>query len=130
MQGGFLLDVVVREGAAIFQLLTGKDQALLVWRDAFLVLDLGFDILDRVGWLDLKERHGIGGNRIRAGRRRQGNRAQKDDKTAEEEREQAADKRTRTRADTDVRICTPTKATVCLPPYGSPHPTHTCAHVT
>jgi hypothetical protein len=28
---GLLLDVVVRQGAAILQLLAGKDQALLVW---------------------------------------------------------------------------------------------------
>ena len=30
---GFLLDVVVRKGSAIFELLTGKDETLLVWRD-------------------------------------------------------------------------------------------------
>jgi hypothetical protein len=31
---GLLLDVVVCQGAAIFQLLAGKDQALLVWGNA------------------------------------------------------------------------------------------------
>ena len=35
-----LLDVVVRERAAVLQLLTGEDQTLLVRRDPFLVLDL------------------------------------------------------------------------------------------
>ena len=55
VEGRFLLDVVVRQRAAVFQLLAGKDQALLVWWDAFLVLDLGLDILDRVRRLDLKE---------------------------------------------------------------------------
>ena len=30
---GFLLDVVVRKGSAIFELLTGEDETLLVWRD-------------------------------------------------------------------------------------------------
>ena len=54
MQGRFLLDVVVGEGAAVFELLAGKDQALLVWRDAFLVLDLGFDIINSVGGLNLQ----------------------------------------------------------------------------
>ncbi len=34
MQGGLLLDVIVRQGAAILQLLAGKDQALLVRGDA------------------------------------------------------------------------------------------------
>ena len=31
MQSGLFLDVVVRQGAAIFQLFPGKDQPLLVW---------------------------------------------------------------------------------------------------
>ncbi|KAG8122575.1 hypothetical protein E2320_018060, partial [Naja naja] len=54
MQGGFLLDVVVREGAAIFQLLASKDQPLLVWRNTFLVLDLGLHILNGVTGLHLQ----------------------------------------------------------------------------
>jgi len=44
----YLLDVVIRECASIFQLLTGEDQALLVWRNAFFILDLRLDIVDRV----------------------------------------------------------------------------------
>ena len=54
VQGGLLLDVVVREGAAVLKLLAGEDQTLLVRGDALLVLDLGLDIVDRVGGLDLK----------------------------------------------------------------------------
>jgi len=54
MEGGFLLNVVVRKSAAILKLLSGEDKSLLVWRDTFLVLDLGFDILDGVRSLDLK----------------------------------------------------------------------------
>ncbi|KAG5890652.1 hypothetical protein JTB14_034940 [Gonioctena quinquepunctata] len=53
MEGGFLLDVVVGEGPAIFELLSGEDQSLLVWGNAFLVLDLGFDVFDGVRGLDL-----------------------------------------------------------------------------
>lgn len=49
-----LLDVVVRKGAAILELLSGEDQALLVGGDALLVLDLGLDIVDGVGRLHLK----------------------------------------------------------------------------
>merc|ERR1712098_222182 len=41
MEGGLLLDVVVREGPAIFELFTSKDQSLLVWGDTLLILDLG-----------------------------------------------------------------------------------------
>merc|ERR1711936_1239468 len=54
MQGAFLLDVVVREGSSIFKLLSSKDQPLLVWRNAFLVLDLGLNILNGVRWLNLE----------------------------------------------------------------------------
>ena len=39
-----LLDVVVRERAAVLELLAGEDQALLVGRDALLVLDLGIGV--------------------------------------------------------------------------------------
>merc|ERR1712033_113381 len=54
MQGALLLDVVVREGSSILKLLSGKDQSLLVWGNAFLVLDLGLDILNGVRWLNLE----------------------------------------------------------------------------
>merc|ERR1711935_910714 len=54
MQGRLLLDVVVREGATILKLFAGKDQSLLIWRNALLVLDLSLDILNRVGSFDLK----------------------------------------------------------------------------
>ena len=49
-----LLDVVVGEGTAILELLASKDQTLLVRGDTLLVLDLGLDIVDGVGGLDLK----------------------------------------------------------------------------
>jgi len=34
MESGFLLNVVIREGAAVLELLSGKNEALLVGRDA------------------------------------------------------------------------------------------------
>jgi len=49
-----LLDVVVAQRTAVLELLSGKDQTLLVWRDALLVLDLALDIVDGVAGLDLK----------------------------------------------------------------------------
>lgn len=52
--GAYLLDVVVRQRTAVFELLAGEDQALLVGRDSFLVLDLALDIVDCVGGLDLE----------------------------------------------------------------------------
>ena len=54
MQCALLLNVVVGEGAAIFELLAGEDQALLVWWDALFVLDFGLHIVDGVGGLDLE----------------------------------------------------------------------------
>merc|ERR1711879_94146 len=51
VEGGLLLDVVVREGAAVLELLAGEDQTLLVWGNSLLVLDLGLDIVDGVGRL-------------------------------------------------------------------------------
>jgi hypothetical protein len=50
----YLLDVVVAQGPAIFELLASKNQALLIRRDALLVLDLGFDVVDRIRGLDLE----------------------------------------------------------------------------
>jgi len=54
VKGRFLLDVVIGKSAAVLKLLTRKDQALLVWRDALLVLDLGLNVVDSVGRLNLK----------------------------------------------------------------------------
>ncbi len=55
---GLLLDVVVRERAVVLELLAGKDEALLVWRNAFLVLDLGFHVCNGIGRLHI-ERDGF-----------------------------------------------------------------------
>jgi len=54
VKGRLLLDVVIGEGAAVLKLLAGEDQALLVGRDAFLVLNLGLDVVNGVGGLDLE----------------------------------------------------------------------------
>ena len=54
MEGGLLLDVVVRKGSAILKLFTGEDESLLIWWDTFFVLDLGLDILDGVRWFDVE----------------------------------------------------------------------------
>merc|ERR1711972_109648 len=49
-----LLNVVIGKGASILQLLAREDQALLVWRDPFFILDLCLDIVDGVRGLHLK----------------------------------------------------------------------------
>lgn len=45
MKGRLLLDVVVRKGTAVLELLAGEDQALLVRGNALLILDLGLDVV-------------------------------------------------------------------------------------
>ena len=54
VEGGLLLDVVVRKGAAVFELLAGENQTLLIGGDSLLVLDLGLDVVNGVRGLDLK----------------------------------------------------------------------------
>jgi hypothetical protein len=54
VKGGFFLDVVVGEGSSVFELFTGEDQSLLVWRDSFFVLDFGLDVFNGVGWFDFE----------------------------------------------------------------------------
>jgi hypothetical protein len=45
VEGRLLLDVVVGQSAAILELLAGEDEALLVRRNALLILDLGLDVV-------------------------------------------------------------------------------------
>merc|ERR1719206_403171 len=54
VESGLLLDVVVRQGPAIFQLFPREDKPLLVWWNSLLVLDLGLDVFDRVRRLDFQ----------------------------------------------------------------------------
>ena len=54
------MDVVVAQGSAIFELLAGEDEALLVRGDAFFVLDFRLDVVDCVRGLDL-ESDGLAG---------------------------------------------------------------------
>ena len=63
MECRFLLDVVVAQRAAVLELLAREDQALLVGRDALLVLDLLFHVVDRVRRLDV-ERDGLARQRL------------------------------------------------------------------
>ena len=63
MQSRFLLNVVVRERAAILELFPCEDEALLIWWDAFLVLDLRLDRVDAVAWLEF-EGYGLAGQSL------------------------------------------------------------------
>lgn len=54
VKSALLLDVVVSKGAPILKLLSCENQALLVRRDALLVLNFGLDLINRVGCLDFK----------------------------------------------------------------------------
>ena len=54
VESGLFLDVVIGEGSAVFELLTSKDESLLIWWDSFLVLDLSLNVFNGVCWLDIK----------------------------------------------------------------------------
>jgi len=54
VKGGFLLDVVVAQGASVLQLLSGEDKTLLIRGDSLLILDLGLYIIDSVAGLDIQ----------------------------------------------------------------------------
>ena len=54
VKSGLLLDVVVSKGAAVFELLAGKDETLLVRGDTFLVLDLLLHGLDAVAAVNVE----------------------------------------------------------------------------
>jgi len=54
VESRFLLDIVVGQGAAVFKLLSGEDQSLLIRWNSLLVLDLRLDIVDGIGRLHLE----------------------------------------------------------------------------
>ena len=54
VESRFLLDIVVRKGSSIFELLSSEDKSLLIGRDTFLILNLGFNILNGVWWFNIK----------------------------------------------------------------------------
>ena len=54
MESGLLLNVVVRKGSAVLELLSSEDESLLIRGDALLVLDLGLDILNGVRGLNVQ----------------------------------------------------------------------------
>jgi len=51
MKRGLFLNVVIGERASILELFAGEDETLLIGRNAFFVLDLGFDVFDAVAGL-------------------------------------------------------------------------------
>lgn len=60
MKGALFLNVVVRQGPAVFQLLSCKDQALLIRWNPFLVLDLCLHIVDGVITFHLESKKRVG----------------------------------------------------------------------
>jgi len=54
MKCGLFLDIVVRKRTTIFELFTGEDKALLIWRNSFLILNLLLNIIDGVRGLDFQ----------------------------------------------------------------------------
>jgi len=63
VQRRLFLDVVIGECATVLELLAGEDEALLVGRDSFLVLNLRLYVVNGVRRFDL-ERDGLAGQRL------------------------------------------------------------------
>ncbi len=63
MESRLLLDVVVRECASVLELLSGKDETLLIRGNALLVLDLGLHVVNGVGRLNI-EGDGLSGQSL------------------------------------------------------------------
>ena len=49
VKSGFLLNVVVGKSSTVLELLSSEDETLLIRRDTFLILNLGLDVVDRIG---------------------------------------------------------------------------------
>ena len=54
MEGRFLLDIIIGQGAAVFKLLSREDQTLLIRRNPLFILNLRFYVVDGVRRFDLK----------------------------------------------------------------------------
>lgn len=54
MKSGLLLDVVIRKGTTVFQLLSSEDQTLLIWGNSLLVLNLSLHVLNGVRGLHIE----------------------------------------------------------------------------
>jgi len=54
VKGVLLVDVSARQRPLPFELFSNEDQTLLLRRDAFIVLDLGFHVVERVERLDIQ----------------------------------------------------------------------------
>ena len=50
VESRLLLDVVVRESATVLELLSRKNKTLLIRWNALLILNLGLDVVDGIGW--------------------------------------------------------------------------------
>ena len=54
VNGGFFVDVVVRESSRVLKSFSGEDQSLLCWGDTLLVLDFSLDVFNWVRGLSFK----------------------------------------------------------------------------
>ena len=57
VESQLLLNVIVQQGATVLMLLASKDEALLIGRNALLVLNLCFDVVNCIRRFDLKGDH-------------------------------------------------------------------------
>ena len=63
IDGGFLLNVVVRKTSALMKCLAGKHQQLFIRWNTFFFLNLGLDISDSITLIDIKS-NGLSGEKL------------------------------------------------------------------
>ena len=54
MKSWFFLNIIIGEGSAVFELLSSKDESLLIWGNSFFILNLSLDIFNGVSWFNIK----------------------------------------------------------------------------
>lgn len=63
VESALLLNIIVGEGATVLELLASEDEALLVWGDTLLILNLGLNIVDGIRRFDF-ESDGLSGQSL------------------------------------------------------------------
>ena len=54
MKSGFLLNIIICKGSAIFKLFSCKNKSLLISWDSFFVIDFGFNFFNCINWVNFK----------------------------------------------------------------------------
>ena len=54
MKSTFFSNIIISQCSTVFELFPGEYKSLLIWRNAFLILDFLFDVVNAVTWFNFK----------------------------------------------------------------------------